>query len=259
MATGATKPRDLRIPGRGLNGIHFAMQFLTASAKSLLDSNLEDGKFISASDKDVIVIGGGDTGTDCIGTSMRHGCASMVNFELLPQPPIERADDNPWPQWPKIFRVDYGHEEVQAKFGQDPRQFCLMTKEFIGDENDNLCGVRTVEVQWKQEDGRWKLNEIPGSEKNWKTDMVLLAMGFLGPEHYLSEALGIQLDDRTNYQAEYGRFATSMEGVFTAGDCRRGQSLVVWAINEGRLAAVGVDKYLMGHTMLHACDQQRFI
>jgi len=253
LATGATNPRDLPIPGRGLNGIHFAMQFLTANTKSLLDSNLEDGNYISAKGKDVIVIGGGDTGTDCIGTSMRHGCASMVNFELLPEPPAERAPDNPWPQWPKIFRVDYGHEEVRAKFGSDPRQYCIMTKEFIGDENDNVTGLRTVAVDWpKDNEGRWKLNEVPGSERNWRCDLVLLAMGFNGPEQYVAKALDIECDGRTNYKAEHGRFATSLPGVFAAGDCRRGQSLVVWAINEGRGAARAVDTYLMGESKLPA-------
>jgi len=254
LATGATKPRDLPVPGRGLNGIHFAMQFLSANTKSLLDSELEDGNYISAKDKDVIVIGGGDTGTDCIGTSLRHGCGSLVNFELLPEPPAERAPDNPWPQWPKIFRVDYGHEEVRAKFGSDPRQYCIMTKEFVGDGQDNVTGLRTVAVDWtKDAEGRWKLNEVPGSERNWRCDLVLLALGFAGPEQYLADALKIECEPRTtNYVAEHGRFATSVPGVFAAGDCRRGQSLVVWAINEGRGAARAVDTYLMGKSNLPA-------
>jgi NAD(P)H-dependent glutamate synthase small subunit len=257
LATGATQGRDLPVPGRHLKGIHFAMEFLTANTKSLLDSGLRDDQFISAKDQHVIVIGGGDTGTDCIGTSMRHGCASLVNFELLPEPPPQRAPDNPWPQWPKIFRVDYGHEEVRAKFGKDPRAYCVLTKEFIGDANDHVTGVRTVQVEWTKENGRWKMNEISGSERIWKADLVLLSMGFLGPGHYLSEQLGIAITGDpqktpTSYRAEYGRFATSLPGVFAAGDCRRGQSLVVWAINEGRGAARAIDIYLQGRSTLPA-------
>ena len=235
LATGATKPRDLPIDGRELNGIHFAMDFLTANTKSLLDSNLGDGNFISAEGKDVIVIGGGDTGTDCIGTSIRHGCKTVVNFELLPQPPEDRAPGNPWPTWPRIFRVDYGHEEAARKFGDDPREYCVLSKGFIRGEDGNVAGIRTVQVDWeKDETGRFQMKEIEGSEKEWKADLVLLALGFLGPEHYISESLGCQLDGRSNYQAEHGEFETNIPKLFTAGDCRRGQSLVVWAINEGR-------------------------
>ena len=252
LATGATRPRDLPVAGRELNGIHFAMEFLTANTKSLLDSKLEDGNYISAKDKHVIVIGGGDTGTDCIGTSMRHGCKSLVNFELLPQPPEERAENNPWPQWPRIFRVDYGHDEVSARFGDDPRTYCILTKDFVDDGQGNVTGIRTVNVEWTQVDGQWQMAELPETEKTWDADLVLLAMGFLGPEHYLAESLGVDLDDRSNYQATHGEFSTNLPGVFTAGDCRRGQSLVVWAINEGRGAARAVDQYLMGSSQLPA-------
>ncbi len=252
LATGATRPRDLPVAGRELNGIHFAMEFLTANTRSLLDSKLEDGNYISAQDKHVIVIGGGDTGTDCIGTSMRHGCQSLVNFELLPQPPEERAENNPWPQWPRIFRVDYGHDEVAARFGDDPRTYCILTKDFVDDGQGNVTGIRTVNVAWTQVDGQWQMAELPETEKTWDADLVLLAMGFLGPEHYLAEALGVDLDDRSNYQAAHGEFSTNLPGVFTAGDCRRGQSLVVWAINEGRGAARAVDQYLMGSSQLPA-------
>ena len=253
LATGATKPRDLPIPGRELQGIHFAMEFLTANTKSLMDSGLQNGNYISAKDKDVIVIGGGDTGTDCIGTSMRHGCRSLVNFELLPQPPEQRAADNPWPEWPRIFRVDYGHEEVAAKFGSDPRQYCILSKEFIAGSDGKVAGIRTVEVQWsKSDDGQWKMTEVEGSEREWTADLVLLAMGFLGPEHYVSELLDIELDPRSNYQAQHGRFSTNIPGVFAAGDCRRGQSLVVWAINEGRGAARAIDEFLEGTSYLPA-------
>jgi NADPH-dependent glutamate synthase beta subunit-like oxidoreductase len=228
------------------------MEFLTANTKSLLDSRLEDGNYTSAKDKNVIVIGGGDTGTDCIGTSLRHGCKSVVNFELLPKPPMERAEDNPWPLWPLIFRTDYGHEEAAAKMGEDPRTYCILSKGFVDDGNGNVAGVKTVQVQWTrdEETGQWKMEEVAGSEKEWKADLVLLAMGFLGPEHYISETLGLELDERSNYKADYGQYATSIEGVFAAGDCRRGQSLVVWGINEGREAAREIDRFLMGSTDL---------
>jgi NAD(P)H-dependent glutamate synthase small subunit len=252
LATGATKPRDLPIPGRELNGIHFAMDFLTGTTKSLLDSGLADGEYLSARDRKVIVIGGGDTGTDCIATSLRHGCKDMINFELLPKPPQHRAANNPWPEWPRIFRVEYGHEEVAARDGHDPREYSVLSKEFLGDGNGNVTGVKTVEVQWVEENGQWKMNEVPGSERTWEADVILLAMGFLGPEHYLSEKLELQLDEHTNYRATYGQYATSIPGVFAAGDCRRGQSLVVWAINEGRQAAEAIDRHLLsGKTSPH--------
>jgi NAD(P)H-dependent glutamate synthase small subunit len=250
FATGATNPRNLDVPGRELNGIHFAMEFLTANTRSLLDSNLQDGNYLSAKDKNVIVIGGGDTGTDCIGTSIRHGCKSLVNFELLPQPPAERAEDNPWPLWPVIHRVDYGHEEGVERFGHDPREYCILTKEFVGDDNGNVKGVKSVEVKWTRVDGKWNMKEVPGSEKIWDADLVLLSMGFLGPEHYLSSRVGMEYDGRSNYKAEYGRYATSVKGIYAAGDCRRGQSLVVWGINEGREAAREIDRDLMGTTSL---------
>jgi NAD(P)H-dependent glutamate synthase small subunit len=245
MATGATIPRDLPIPGRELTGIHFAMDFLTANTKSWLDSSHADKEYISAKDKDVIVIGGGDTGTDCIATSLRHGCRSLVNFELFPQPPAGRADNNPWPTWPKILRSDYGHEESADTFGQDPRVYKISSTEFIG-EGGRVTGVRTVEVAMS----KGKLEPVAGTEKEWKADLVLLAMGFLGPEHEASDPLGIAYDDRSNYRADYGLYKTSIDNVFAAGDCRRGQSLVVWAINEGREAAREIDRQLMGRTAL---------
>jgi glutamate synthase (NADPH/NADH) small chain len=255
FATGATRARDLDIPGRDLNGVHLAMEFLTANTRVLLDSelldpDLNDSNVISAKDKNVVVIGGGDTGTDCIGTSLRHGCKSMVNFELLPQSPAERAEDNPWPQWPLTHRVDYGHEESTNRFGRDPREYRILTKEFIDDGNGNVSGVKIVEVRWEKVDDRWNMEEIEGTEKIWDADLVLLSMGFLGPEHYVSDAIDIEYDARSNYQAEHGVYATNVEGVFAAGDCRRGQSLVVWGINEGREAAREIDCYLMGDTLL---------
>lgn len=252
LATGATKPRDLPIPGRALNGVHFAMEFLTANTASLLDSQHADGKYISAKGKKVVVIGGGDTGCDCIGTSLRHGCTQLVNFELMGQPPESRAADNPWPQWPRIFRTDYGHEEAAEKFGSDPRTYCILSKEFIDDGKGNVRGIKTVRVEWANEGGRMTMKEIPGSESVVEADLVLLAMGFLGPESYVSEVLGIELDPRSNYKAEHGKFTTSVPGVFAAGDCRRGQSLVVWAINEGRGAARAIDIYLRGESTLPA-------
>jgi NAD(P)H-dependent glutamate synthase small subunit len=250
LATGATIARDLPAENRELKGIHLAMEFLTAHTKSMMDSELKDGQYISAKDKNVIVIGGGDTGTDCIGTSLRHGAKSIVNFELLPHPPAERADDNPWPEWPKVFRVDYGHEEAENKWGSDPREYCVLSKGFIGDDKGNLTGIKTVQVEWTNVDGKWNMTEVEGSEKVWDADLILLSMGFLGPEGGVSESLGLELDQRSNYKAEYEKFTTNVEGVFAAGDCRRGQSLVVRAIDEGRKAAREVDRYLMGDTLL---------
>ncbi|KAH1037931.1 hypothetical protein J1N35_039674 [Gossypium stocksii] len=245
LAVGATKPTDLPVLGRELSGVHFAMDSLHANTKSLLDSDLEDGKYISAKGKKVVVIGGGDTGTDCIGTSIRHGCSSIVNLELLPQPPQTRAPGNPWPQWPRIFRVDYWHQEAAAKFGKDPRSYEVLTKRFFGDENGIVKGLEVVRVHWETDaSGKFKFNEVEGSEEIIEADLVLLAMGFLGPESTVASKLCVEQDNRSNFKAEYGRFATNVDGVFAAGDCRRGQSLVVWAISEGRQAAAQVDKYL---------------
>jgi NAD(P)H-dependent glutamate synthase small subunit len=246
LATGATVPRDLPIPGRQLQGIHFAMEFLTANTKSLLDSNLADGAYMSARDKHVVVIGGGDTGTDCIGTSLRHGCRSLVNFELFPQPPAERAPNNPWPTWPRIHRTDYGHQEAATRFGEDPRTYAISSTEFVDDGNGRVRAVHTVNVEMKG----GKFEPIPGTEREWPADLVLLAMGFLGPEQLIAQRLGVDLDERSNYRAEYGRYLTGIDKVFAAGDCRRGQSLVVRAINEGREAAREIDRFLMGSTRL---------
>ncbi|XP_039062007.1 glutamate synthase 1 [NADH], chloroplastic isoform X4 [Hibiscus syriacus] len=245
LAVGATKPRDLPVPGRDLSGVHFAMEFLHANTKSLLDSDLQDGNYISAKGKKVVVIGGGDTGTDCIGTSIRHGCSSIVNLELLPQPPQTRAPGNPWPQWPRVFRVDYGHQEAATKFGKDPRTYEVLTKRFIGNENGTVKGLEVIRVRWEKDaSGKFQFKEVEGSEEIIEADLVLLAMGFLGPESTVAEKLGVEKDNRSNFKAEYGRFATNVDGVFAAGDCRRGQSLVVWAISEGRQTAAQVDKYL---------------
>lgn len=250
LACGSTVPRDLPIPGRDLRGIHFAMEFLWKNTRSLLDSSLGDGRYISAEGKRVIVVGGGDTGTDCIGTSIRHGCRSLVNFELFPKPPARRAANNPWPEWPRIFRVDYGHEEAAARFGEDPRVYRVMSKQFLGDGQGNVAGIRTVEVAIDHSSGHPEFKEIQGTERDWEADLVFLAMGFVGPEATLVEKLGLETDPRSNFKAAFGKFATSIEGVFAAGDCRRGQSLVVWAIREGRGAARECDRYLMGTTGL---------
>ena len=250
LCTGATKPRDLPIEGRNLKGIHFAMEFLTANTKSILDGK-RNGNFIDAAGKDVIVIGGGDTGTDCVGTSMRHGCNSIVQIEILPKPPMDRQADNPWPEWPKVYKLDYGQEEAAAVFGADPRVYLTTVKKFNGDECGNVKEALTVQIKWeKNEKGQFVPKEVPGTEKTLPTQLVLLAMGFLGPEQPLLDALNIERDPRTNVKAEHGKFTTSIPKVFTAGDCRRGQSLVVWAFNEGRGAARECDKFLMGRTEL---------
>lgn len=246
LATGATVPHDLRIDGRELKGIHYAMEFLTANTKSLLDSDLTDGNYIDACERDVLVIGGGDTGTDCIATALRHQCRSLLNFELFPAHPTERRVSNPWPEYPLIFRVDYGHEEASAMFGDDPRVFGISTQAFLDDGNGNVRAVKTIDIALK--DGR--ITEISGTEREWNTDLVLLALGFRGPEHYVVESQRLRLDERTNYLAEKGKYRTSHEKIFAAGDCRRGQSLVVNAINEGREAAREIDRYLMGSTTL---------
>jgi glutamate synthase (NADPH/NADH) small chain len=250
ICTGATKARDLPIPGRELKGIHMAMDFLRANTKSLLDSQHGDDNYISAKDKDVIVIGGGDTGTDCCGTSLRHGCKSLAQFEIMPQLPNERASDNPWPQWPRVHRVDYGQEEAIALFGEEPRRYAITTKKFVGDDLGNVKELHTVNVQWQKTEKGFSPVEVEGSEKVWPAQLVLLAMGFLGPEDVVLEQLGVERDPRSNAKAEHEHFKTSVDGIFAAGDCRRGQSLVVWAINEGRGAARECDRFLMGSTQL---------
>jgi len=250
ICTGATQPRDLPIEGRQLKGIHFAMEFLTANTKAVLNGGAEHTP-ISARGKDVFVLGGGDTGTDCVGTSMRHGCKSLVQVEILPKPPTERAADNPWPEWPKTYKMDYGQEEAAARFGADPRVYLTTVKKFIGDEQGHVKELVTVEIKWeKNEKGQFVPKEVPGSEKTRPAQLVLLALGFLGPEQALLKELKLDSDPRSNIKAEHEKYTTNIKGVFAAGDCRRGQSLVVWAINEGRGAARECDRYLMGTTDL---------
>jgi len=252
LATGSTRPRDLPIPGCGLAGIHFAMEFLTQNTQRLLQSGSQDRGYISARDRDVIVIGGGDTGADCIATALRQGCRSVVNFEILEQPPPERADDNPWPAWPIIFTTDYAHEEAIRRFGADPRSYGIVSRAFVDGGGGRVGGLDTVTVEWKRDRGEPEMLEIQGTEQRWQADLVLLAMGYLGPEPEIADALGVKLDGESNYLAAHGDFQTAVPGVFAAGDCRRGQSLVVWAINEGRGAARSIDRYLRGNSSLPA-------
>ena len=259
LCGGATRPRDLTVEGRELAGIHFAMEFLHGNTQHMLDQG-RDGQvptasvsfpFLTAEGKDVVVIGGGDTGTDCVGTALRQGCRSLVQLEILDRPPDVRQLDNPWPEWPKIYRLDYGQEEYKTLYGRDPRTYAVSPKSFIGDENGHVKEVQTVQVEWiSNGNGRTVPREIPGTEQIHSAQLVLLAMGFLGPEETLLAGLGVARDERSNVKAEFGKFTTSIPAVFAAGDMRRGQSLVVWAIREGRGAARECDRYLMGSTEL---------
>ncbi len=250
LAGGATKPRDLPIEGRALAGVHFAMEYLTKATKALLDGK-PGPDFISAEGKDVIVIGGGDTGTDCVGTAMRQQCKSLIQLEIMDKPPLARATDNPWPQWPKVYKLDYGQEEAAAVFGADPRKYLVTAKRFLADAKGHLCGIEIVRVEWKKDaNGRFTPQPIVGSEQTLPAQLVLLAMGFLGPEETVLKGLGVQQDERSNAKALHGKFATNIPGVYAAGDMRRGQSLIVWAINEGRGAARELDRYLMGSSDL---------
>ncbi|GFO61512.1 hypothetical protein GMST_38370 [Geomonas silvestris] len=248
LATGAGAPRDLRIEGRQLGGIHFAVDFLTANTRALLDGR---GNFVSAQGKDVIIIGGGDTGTDCVATALRHGCRSVTQLEILPKPPLSRAQVNPWPEWPVLYHVDYGQEEVAARFGSDPRRYATSAVSFKGDADGAVQGVQTVEVRWELNHAGMRIpREVPGTAREHPAQLVLLAMGFLGPEQALLEELDVARDPNTTISADFEDYATSVPGVFAAGDCRRGQSLVVWAIREGRGAARECDRFLMGDSEL---------
>ncbi|MGN1319187.1 MAG: glutamate synthase subunit beta [Lachnospirales bacterium] len=245
LCCGATKPRDLVCEGReGTKNIYFAVDFLKANTKSLLDSKLQDRQYISAEGKDVIIIGGGDTGTDCVGTSIRHGCNSVHQIEIMPEAPLSRTEANHWPQWPRVRKTDYGQEEAIKLYGKDPREYLTTVTKVVPDEKGNIKEVHTVNVKWNNVNGRMVPEHIKGSEKVWPCQLLLIAMGFTGPEDTLVKQLSLETDQRSNVKAEYGKFETSLKGVFAAGDMRRGQSLVVWAIHEGREAAKACDEYL---------------
>ncbi|QNM05447.1 glutamate synthase subunit beta [Qiania dongpingensis] len=250
LACGASNPRDIKAPGRDSRGIYFAVDFLASTTKSLLDSNLEDEKYISAKGKKVMVIGGGDTGNDCVGTVIRHGCASVIQLEIMPKPPEKRLDSNPWPEWPRVLKTDYGQEEAIARFGHDPRLYQTTVKEFIPDAKGNLKKAVLVKLEGKKDSksGRMAMVPVEGSEKEVETDLVLIAAGFLGSQEYVTKAFGVSVDGMTNVKTEPGKHQTNIRHVFAAGDMHRGQSLVVWAIREGREVAREVDESLMGYS-----------
>ncbi len=252
LACGASHPRDIQVEGRDAKGIHFAVDFLSGNTKSLLDSNLADGNFVNTKDKQVVIIGGGDTGNDCVGTAIRHGCKSVIQLEMMSKPPEERGDDNPWPQWPKVLKTDYGQEEAIAKFGKDPRVFETTVKEFVKDGKGNLKSIKTVQVCFVKdaETGKMNLTEVEGSEAVIPADLCFIAAGFLGSEKYISDAFKLEVDMRSNIKANDTDYKTNVENIYAAGDVRRGQSLIVWAIREGREVAYEVDKSLMGYSNL---------
>ncbi|MEA4923860.1 MAG: glutamate synthase subunit beta [Syntrophomonadaceae bacterium] len=252
LCAGAGKARGLEVEGKDLKGVYFALDFLKNNTRSLLDSNLTDGNYISAKDKNVIIIGGGDTGTDCVATALRHGCKSVFQFEILPEPPRKRVEEpNPWPEWPKQLKVDYGQEEAISRFGEDPRHYLISTQKIAGNAAGEVTAVHTIRITWDRDaSGRLIVQEVPGSEKVWEADLVLLAMGFAGTEDLIVDELKLERDAHGNVKADYNIFATSADKVFSAGDMRRGQSLIVWAIQEGKLAAREVDKYLMGSSVI---------
>jgi glutamate synthase (NADPH/NADH) small chain len=252
LCGGATQGRTLDVIGNDAKGIYPAVAFLQANTKNLLHKRGASRSLIDAQDKHVIVIGGGDTGTDCVATALRQGCASVAQFEILPSPSKERnIKSNPWPEWPRKLKTDYGQEEFIAVYGADPRKYLIATKRIETDESGHVVGVQSIDVTWEKDaDSHYFSKETAGSERSWKADVVLLAMGFAGPESLISDELQLLRDPRSNYKAEYGTFKTNLENVFTAGDMRRGQSLVVWAIQEGKLAAREVDRFLTGKTVL---------
>ena len=252
LACGSSNPRDIGAPGRDAEGIYFAVDFLKANTKSLLDSGFQDKKYIDTKDKDVVIIGGGDTGNDCVGTSVRHGCKSVTQIEMMPKAPDTRAENNPWPEWPKICKTDYGQEEAIALFGHDPRIYESTVKEFVKDKNGKLKAVKIVKLSWEKDEatGRMNMKEIPGSEQVLPAQIVLIAAGFLGSQKYVTDAFGVEVNERTNVKTAPGEYRTNVANVFATGDMHRGQSLVVWAIREGRETARAVDESLMGYTNL---------
>ena len=252
LACGASNPRDISVPGRDAKGIYFAVDFLKANTKSLLDSDFEDKKYVDTKGKNVVIIGGGDTGNDCVGTSIRHGCKSVTQIEMMPKAPDSRSASNPWPEWPKICKTDYGQEEAIAVFGHDPRIYESTVKEFVKDKNGSLKAVKIVKLSWEKDpaSGRMKMSEVPGSEQTLPAEIVLIAAGFFGSQKYVTDAFHVDINERSNVKTGTGAYETSVKNVFTAGDMHRGQSLVVWAIREGREAARAVDESLMGYTNL---------
>ena len=254
LACGSSNPRDIKAPGREAKGIYFAVEFLKSTTRSLLNSGLNDKEYISAKGKRVVIIGGGDTGNDCVGTCIRHGAVSVTQLEMMPKQPDMRTAENPWPEWPKVCKTDYGQEEAIALIGHDPRIYETTVKEFLKDKNGNLCGVKTVKLAWKKDEtsGRMSMSEVEGSEAVLEAELVLIAAGFLGSEKYVTDAFGVKVNERTNVATAAGAYQTSVENVFAAGDMHRGQSLVVWAIREGREVARDVDESLMGYTNLRS-------
>lgn len=252
LCCGASNPRDIKVQGRDAKGIYFAVDFLKSTTKSLLDSDLKEGTYISAKDKNVIVIGGGDTGNDCVGTAVRHGAKSVLQLEMMPKQPDYRTQDNPWPEWPKVCKTDYGQEEAISVFGKDPRVYTTTVKEFLKDKEGNVKKAILVKLESQRDEKTGRMNMVPveGSEQEVAADLVLIAAGFLGSENYVAKAFGVELNERTNVKTEAGSYRTNVEKVFTAGDMHRGQSLVVWAIREGRDAAREIDESLMGYTGL---------
>ena len=252
LACGASNPRDINVPGRDASGIYFAVDFLTSVTKSLLDSNFADHKFIPAKGKKVMVIGGGDTGNDCVGTSIRLGAASVLQLEMMPKAPDTRTEQNPWPEWPRVCKTDYGQEEAIAVFGHDPRVYQTTVTEFVKNKKGEVCKAKLVKLQGQKDEktGKMRMAPVEGSEYVVDVDLVLIAAGFLGSQKYVTDAFKVELDGRTNVKTAPGEYQTSVPGVFTAGDMHRGQSLVVWAIREGREAARAVDESLMGYTNL---------
>jgi glutamate synthase (NADPH/NADH) small chain len=253
LACGASNPRNIEVPGRDANGIYYAVDFLKSTTKSLLAiPSLKEGSFVSAKGKNVLIIGGGDTGNDCVGTSIRHGAKSVTQLEMMPKLPDERAENNPWPEWPRVSKTDYGQEENIAVFGEDPRIYCTTVKEFVKDKKGNVTKAICVKLEsvFDKKAGRNIMKEIKGSEFEIKADLVLIAAGFLGTQKYIADAFGVKLNQRTNVETAQNSHATNVKNVFVAGDMHRGQSLVVWAIREGRDAAKEVDEHLMGYTNL---------
>ena len=253
LCCGSSNPRDITAPGRDAEGIYFAVDFLSRNTKSLLDSDFKDGNYISAKGKNVIIIGGGDTGNDCVGTCMRHGCKSVTQIEMMPKAPDKRAANNPWPEWPKICKTDYGQEEAIAVFGHDPRIYESTVKEFIKDKNGRLKAVKIVKLAWEKDPqtGRMNSKEVAGSEKIMDCELVLIAAGFLGAQKYITDAFKVELTPRTNVKTEQDSFKTNVKNVFAAGDMHTGQSLVVKAIRQGRECAREVDESLMGYSNLY--------